>query len=101
VKINSVEFAQLGLGIHNYLGDPRARSALKRALDDMGVEITEDDEPESLDYSALAQSVEQMKEVVMALTAGMEANGFTPREARALVAGLISMHNKEKGEEDS
>lgn len=48
----------------------------------------QDSETTSVDYSQLAQSVEEFREIINALVAGLVTDGFTDREARALVAGF-------------
>lgn len=52
-------------------------------------------EPNPIDYSALAKGVEQMRECVNSLVAGLKSDGFTDREARIIVASLFSHDIKE------
>ena len=40
------------------------------------------------DYNELAGAVEDFREIINALVAGLISDGFTDREARALVAGF-------------
>jgi hypothetical protein len=43
---------------------------------------------EGIDYEALAKGVEQMREAVKAMVAGLIADGFSDEQARDIVAGL-------------
>lgn len=42
------------------------------------------------DYEALAKDIESLKEIVTALLASLENEGFTPREARVIVTGMFA-----------
>jgi len=48
-----------------------------------------------IDYEELAANVEQMREVLRAMVAGLTADGFTDEQARAIVASVI-----ERGKDD-
>lgn len=52
------------------------------------------DEPaeteEDMDYNLLAATIDQIREMVMALVQALVNEGFTQREARALVAGAFA-----------
>lgn len=43
---------------------------------------------EGLNYESLAQSVEQVREVMKAMVAGLVADGFSDEQARDIIAGL-------------
>lgn len=43
------------------------------------------------DYEGLAESVEQLREVVAAMVAGLVADGFTDREARQIIAASVAV----------
>jgi hypothetical protein len=47
------------------------------------------------DYNELANAVEEFREVINALVAGLITDGFTDREARALVAGFWASRIKD------
>lgn len=53
-----------------------------------------------LDYEALAQGVEAFRELIRANVAAMEADGFTPREARRLVVALFAGRDDTDDTED-
>jgi hypothetical protein len=53
-----------------------------------------------LDYEALAQGVEAFREMIRANVAAMEADGFTPREARRLVVALFAGHEADTDENE-
>jgi hypothetical protein len=56
---------------------------------------------DSPDFALLADTSDQLREAVQALVAGLIRDGFTDREARAIVAGLFSLHTQnDKGEEN-
>jgi uncharacterized membrane protein YebE (DUF533 family) len=42
------------------------------------------------DYLAAAQAIDDMREMVRALVAALKEDGFTDREARAIVAGFFA-----------
>jgi hypothetical protein len=42
----------------------------------------------NVDFEALAAGVEQMREAVRAMVAGLVADGFTDEQARDIVAGI-------------
>jgi len=42
------------------------------------------------DYAALATGVDQLREALRAMVAGIVADGFTDREARVIVAGMFA-----------
>lgn len=50
------------------------------------------------DYGELANGVDQMRETMAALVAGLIHDGFTDREARMIVAGVVAAQMK--GESD-
>lgn len=52
-----------------------------------------------LDYDTLAEAVDQMREAMRAAVAGLVADGFTKREAHALVAGVFAGNIKGYEEE--
>lgn len=56
-----------------------------------------DIEEDGLDFRKLAVDVDQFRECMRALVAGLVTDGFTEREARALVAGVFA-GNVDRGE---
>lgn len=48
-----------------------------------------DDQP-AVDFLALAKANDELREVLAASVAGLVADGFTDREARAIIAGMWS-----------
>ena len=55
-----------------------------------------------LDFKALAETVDDMREMTRALVAGLVADGFTEREARTVVTSMLAMaanSAQEKGDE--
>ncbi len=52
-----------------------------------------------IDFAALAAGIEQMREGLAAAVAGLIADGFTDREARMIIAGVMAAQgNKTEGE---
>lgn len=43
-----------------------------------------------IDYEQLAQGIEEAREAIRALVAGLREDGFTDREARAIAAGIFA-----------
>jgi hypothetical protein len=54
-----------------------------------------DSKAKGVDFHEVAQGVDEFREVVRALVAGLIADGFTEREARALVAGFWASRIKD------
>lgn len=48
-----------------------------------------------IDYSALAEGSEQLREGMAALVAGLVVDGFDDKQARAIVAGAVGYWDKE------
>lgn len=46
--------------------------------------------PTGFDYEALARSVEQTREVLASLVAGLVVDGFTDEQARSIIAGMFA-----------
>lgn len=44
-----------------------------------------------INYEELAQGIEQMREMIRAMVAGLVADGFTDEQARAIIAGMFAM----------
>lgn len=51
---------------------------------------------EHTDYQGLATAVDQMLEIVRSLVAALVVDGFTDREARAIVAGALGSIGREE-----
>jgi len=49
---------------------------------------------EPIDYSMLAESVDALREILSVMVAGLMNDGFTEREARAIIAGALAVHEK-------
>lgn len=49
----------------------------------------------NINFNELAQSVEELREVIRAMVAGLTTDGFTDEQARGIVAGIF-MHGKPK-----
>jgi len=47
------------------------------------------------DYNEVAETIDQMLEVVRAVVAALKEDGFTDREARSMTAALISANKTE------
>lgn len=56
-----------------------------------------DVEEASIDYSVLAQAVDEIREVCNVAVAGLMADGFTDREARAIIAGFFAAKGVDSG----
>lgn len=50
----------------------------------------------SIDFDLLAQGVEDLRESLRAMVAGLVADGFTDREAREILVGIWRMQGKEE-----
>jgi uncharacterized membrane protein YebE (DUF533 family) len=44
----------------------------------------------SIDYTVLADTMDELRDALKAMVAGFTADGFTDREARAIVAGTFA-----------
>lgn len=51
------------------------------------------------DYSELAKSIEQTREVLRAVVAGLVADGFTDEQARSLVVSMME-HASKAGDDE-
>lgn len=63
-------------------------------------EITDIDE-DTTDAEVLAKAVDNLRESMRAAVAGLMFDGFTKREAHALIAGVFSQNIEKIDEEDS
>jgi hypothetical protein len=57
------------------------------------------DESEGINYSLLADTSDQMREVCRAMVAGLIADGFLEVEARCIVAGMWASNIPKQPEE--
>jgi uncharacterized membrane protein YebE (DUF533 family) len=48
-----------------------------------------------MDFDELAKAIEEMREVLRAMVAGLVADGFTDEQARALVVSVMTGVNNE------
>lgn len=55
------------------------------------------EEVETADYEAVAEAIDQMRELVGALVASLVHDGFTDREARVIVAELFATRLESAG----
>ena len=53
---------------------------------------------EGLDYNALAQGIDELRETMRAAVAGLMADGFTKREAHALITGVFARNIEQDGD---
>jgi uncharacterized membrane protein YebE (DUF533 family) len=51
-------------------------------------------------YQALAEGIDEMREMVRAMIAGLVADGFSDEQARAIVAGFFAVMGGKKQEGD-
>jgi hypothetical protein len=54
----------------------------------------------SIDFEALAQGVDEMREVMRSMVAGLVADGFDDAQARDIVAGLWRTLGKKNTEDE-
>ncbi len=69
------------------IGDSEGAVAARKEADALEAE---EKKPRGLDYGLLANGVEQLREALNAAVAGLVADGFTDREARMIIAGLMA-----------
>jgi len=53
----------------------------------------------AVDYTKLAEGLDELREVVRSMVAGMMAEGFTEEQARGIVAGFFVLAAKAKDED--
>lgn len=53
---------------------------------------------EGIDYETLANAMDEMREVLRSMVAGLVADGFTDREAHAIVAKMMGYPPEEEEE---
>jgi hypothetical protein len=51
-----------------------------------------------IDFTLLAEGVDELREVLRALVMGFMADGFTEEQARVIVAGFFVLAGKREGE---
>lgn len=49
----------------------------------------DEDEPDPTGYAAIANGIEELRELTNAIVAGFEADGFTPAQAREMTAAFM------------
>ena len=52
-----------------------------------------------IDFVALAEGLEELREAMSAMVSGLVQDGFTDREARAIIAGVLGYKDKASGDE--
>jgi hypothetical protein len=53
------------------------------------------------DYQELADNLDQMREILRAMVAGLIADGFTEQQARELVVSVVAQKPTEDSDDDN
>lgn len=71
-------------------------ATLRVTMEVSGEQPEETEETEGIDYEVLAEGLDQYREVLRAMVAGLVADGFTYEQARRLVTHLMTQQGEEQ-----